>query len=454
MRLCLIIFMLMLPFVALAQKAMTNAIDFLLEDKMLASVDASVMIYDLDDDTLLYSHRAGKLVRPASVLKVVTSVVAAEKLGCDYTFDTELFISKSGKGENLYVKGRMDPLFGIDDMVRMASSVPGGCVVDTLFADCSFLDSLYWGSGWIWDDNPYGFQPYLSPLMVCGGAVEVVVSPASKGEAPHYTVTPESSFYTVVNEARSGDPSLGKLTILRDWLEDSNLIRIRGNCTKRYKEKINMYKSADFFLALLAEKLDSAGVEVGTISFGCAPDDAERIHLVRRPVVDVVDEALMESDNLCAEALVYHLAAMGNEPPLSMDEGCEVLRGFLNREAGGCNGFSVADGSGLSVYDYISARHLINTLRYAYKDSALFNVIYSRLPLSGVSGTMKNRTKDGVAYKKVRAKTGTVKGVCTLAGYAHAVNGHLCAFVILNNGLQKASLVRRWQDKVLEAICR
>lgn len=454
MKLHLIILLLLFSFPAPAQRAMKNSIDYLLKDELLNTVDASVMVYDLNDDTLLYAHRPDKLVRPASVQKIVTSVVAVDKLGDGYTIDTEVFIKENGECRNLYVKGRMDPLFAVDDMVKMASSVPRGCVVDTLFADCSFMDSLYWGSGWIWDDNPYGFQPYLSPLMVCGGAVEVVVSPASKGEAPHYTVTPESSFYSVVNEASSGDPSLGKLTILRDWLEDSNLIRIRGNCTKRYKEKINMYKSADFFLALLAEKLDSAGVEVGTISFGCAPDDAERIHLVRRPVVDVVDEALMESDNLCAEALVYHLAAMGNEPPLSMDEGCEVLRGFLNREAGGCNGFSVADGSGLSVYDYISARQLINTLRYAYKDSALFDVIYSRLPLSGVSGTMKNRTKDGVAYKKVRAKTGTVKGVCTLAGYAHAANGHLCAFVILNNGLQKASLVRRWQDKVLEAICR
>ena len=351
MRLRFIIFMLMLPFVALAQKAMTNAIDFLLEDKMLASVDASVMIYDLDDDTLLYSHRAGKLVRPASVLKVVTSVVAAEKLGCDYTFDTELFISKSDKGENLYVKGRMDPLFGIDDMVRMASAVPVGCVVDTLFADCSFIDSLYWGSGWVWDDNPYGFQPYLSPLMVCGGAVEVVVSPASKGKAPHYKVTPESSFYTVVNEAVSNDSSLGKLIVLRDWLEDSNVIRIRGNCSKRYKEKLNMYKSADFFLALLAEKLDSAGVEVKTISFGKVPAAAERIHVTQRPLVDVVDEALMESDNLCAEALVYHLAAIGNEPPLSMEQGCEVIRTFMTENIGVQQEFSITDGSGLSVYE-------------------------------------------------------------------------------------------------------
>ena len=71
----------------------------------------------------------------------------------------------------------------------------------------------------------------------------------------------------------------------------------------------------------------------------------------------------------------------------------------------------------------------------------------------GISGTMKNRTKNSAAYKKVYAKTGTVKGVCTLAGYARAANGHTLAFVIPNQGSMSASTVRRWQDKVCEAMC-
>ena len=67
---------------------------------------------------------------------------------------------------------------------------------------------------------------------------------------------------------------------------------------------------------------------------------------------------------------------------------------------------------------------------------------------------MKNRTKGSAAYKKVRAKTGTVKGICSLAGYALGKNGHMYAFVMINSGLEKASKVREWQDKVLDAICK
>ena len=448
--------LLMFPFMLAAQSgvALRKELGTLLNDKLFDTGDVSLMVYDLTADTLLYSHRAHKLVRPASVQKVLTSVVALEHLGRDYTFDTELFDKASDDSYNLFVKGGMDPLFNDADVQRMANSVGPGMVVDTLFADCSFSDSLYWGSGWVWDDNPYGYQPYLSPLMLCRGAVEVVVWPRDNGEAPAYKVTPESSFYTVLNEAVSNDPSKEKLTVLRDWLVDSNVIRIRGNCTKRYKESINMYKSADFFMAVLVEKLALRGVTVSNVAYGPAPADAERIFANSRPVAAVIDEALMESDNLCAEALLYHLAAQENVSPVSASQGCGVVSRFVKERLGVKGDISIADGSGLSVYNYLSADVVLSALRFAHTHKAVFDAFYTHLPQSGISGTMQNRTKETKAYGKVRAKTGTVKGVCTLAGYAQAANGHIYAFVMLNSGLQSPRTVRAWQDKVLDAICK
>ena len=451
-----IIFALLFPLMLSAQTHQTlgHRLERLLNDKILDAGDVSLMVYDLTADILLFKHRAHKSVRPASVQKVLTSVVALDCLGSDYTFDTELFEMRDDVSCNLFVKGRLDPLFDDADALRMANSVVPGTVIDTLFADCSFSDSLYWGSGWVWDDNPYGYQPYISPLMMCRGAVEVVVWPSATGGVPLYKVTPESSFYSVVNEAESNNPSLEKLTILRDWLEDSNLIRIRGNCTKRYMESINMYKSADFFLAVLLEKLALRGVTVNNVQYGRVPADADRLFVSSRPISAVLDEALMESDNLCAEALLFHIAAQDNASPVSMYQGCSAVTGFLKDKLGVAGEFFIADGSGLSVYNYLSADIVLAALKYAYGNSAVFDAFYTHLPQSGVSGTMQNRTKECAAYKKVRAKTGTVKGVCTLAGYAHAADGHLYAFVMLNDGLQKASTVRKWQDKVLDAICR
>ena len=434
---------------SLAQ-SLSGRLDALLDDELLHDSDASVLVYDLTADSLLYAHREHKRCRPASVAKVVTVAAALTKLGSRYTIDTHLY----GCGDNIYVKGTMDALFGEEDMLSMALSVPVGTVVDTLFADCSFCDSLYWGPGWAWDDNPYGFQPYISPLLLCGGAVEVVVTPTEKGAAPRYSCTPQSSFYTVVNEARCDNGQLGKLTVLRDWLNDSNTIRIRGNCTRETTEKLNMYKSADFFVAVLVEKLTAQGVTVKNVAFGTVPDSTLCIFSTARAVEDIVAEALLESDNICAEALLYHLAATKGGSTFSMEQGCEVVDSFMQEYVGCNDGYSLYDGSGLSPYNHISANVVAALLRYIYNNPDIYDVVYSSLPLSGVSGTMKHRTKGTAAYKKVRAKTGTVTGVCTLAGYATAKDGHTLAFVLMNSGAKSARRAREWQDRVCDVLCR
>ena len=439
---------------AVAQPKICEGLGLLLEDKMFNSSDASVLVYDLTADTMLFEHRSHKLVRPASVMKVLTSVVALDHLGAGYGIKTTMYENRTDSTLNVYVKGEMDPLFGEKDIKEMATSVPQGSVIDTLYADCSMIDSLYWGPGWSWDDNPYGYQPYISPLMLCGGAVEVVVKPTDTGQAPEVVTTPVSSFYTVVNEAECGNKELGNLTILRDWLEDSNVIRIRGNCTREKKEKMNMYRSADFFMAVLAEKFDSLGVVVKNIAFATTPDSCDTLYTRSRSVEAVVRRALLDSDNICAESLLYHLGKTIAKGTVSMSDGCTVVSRFVKKKLGVTTDFAVADGSGLSLYNYVTADLLFRALRYAHHRSRVGRVLYSAMPQSGMTGTLKNRTRGTAAYGKVRAKTGTVKAVSSLAGYLNAANGHRYAFVLLNTGMQSSRPVREWQDKVCDFLCK
>lgn len=437
-----------------AQTGIVGGLEQLLQDKMFESSDASVVVYDLTADSMLFEHRAHKLVRPASVMKVLTSVVALDRLGAGYKINTTMYENRTDSSLNIYVRGEMDPLFGEKDMIAMAASIPQGSVIDTLYADCSMIDSLYWGPGWSWDDNPYGYQPYLSPLMYCGGAVEVVVKPKEKGMAPEVTVNPNSSFYSVVNEAECGNSELGKLSILRDWLEDSNVIRIKGNCTREKKEKMNMYRSADFFMAALVEKLDSMGIAVKNIAFDTVPAGCDTVCTCSRSVGAVVKRALLDSENICAEALVYHLGKPVAKGTVSMSDGCAVISRFVKSKLGVTYDYAVADGSGLSLYNYVTADILLRTLRYAHKRKWVGKTLYNAMPRSGMSGTLRNRTKGTAAYGKVHAKTGTVKAVCSLAGYLDAANGHRYAFVLMNTGMQSSRPVREWQDKVCNLLCK
>lgn len=449
-RLFLLLAAAILPFIAVMPQSLSERLDVLLADDIITQCDASVMVCDLDTDSMLYSHRANKLTRPASLLKVITSAAAVERLGSDYTIGTMLLQS----GNNLYIKGALDPLFTYEDMQYLLQAVPQNVNVDTLFADCSFMDSIYWGPGWAWDDTPWKFQPYISPLMLCGGCVEVKARPSFKGEAPLVECYPPSAFYSVANEAVSRAGNGEKFTILRDWLAGTNTIRLRGDCRSAKSEKMNMFPSQDFFITVAAEVLAGRGITVNNIASRETPLSCDTLRVVNRPLCDVVCEALKESDNLCAEALSYHLGALYGRTPVKQEMGPKIVKGYLEYTLDMPEVYDIRDGSGLSPYTLIPADVVMQLLRHIYSTPALYELFMRGLPQSGVSGSLKNRTKGTAAYKQVFAKTGALTGVCNLAGYAKAANGHTLAFVILTDGYPKARAVRAWQDKVCEAICK
>lgn len=441
-----------LPTVA---QGLSARIDTLLQESLLRDSDVSIAVYDLDDDTLLYTHREKKLCRPASILKVATATIALYRLGSDYAVSTRLYEKSNSDGyRNLYVRGEIDPLFSQEELIELISPIAAGTTIDTLYADCSFSDSIYWGPGWSWDDTPWSFQPYISPLMFNGGYVKVTATPAKRGTPPTVECCPESSFYTIVNEAVSRGDKGEKLTILRDWLDNSNVIRLRGDCNAPKSEKMNLYRSQDFFMAVMREQLAKQGVNVANIAFAKTPTDAREVHHIERDIKDIVKEALMESNNLCAEALSYHLGTLFGKTPVKQEDGPEVIKSFIEYNLDINNEFNIADGSGLSPYNYLSAEIFIDILRKAYSNDEIYNIIKSSLPVAGVSGTMKQRGKGTIIQNKIYAKTGTMKGVTTLAGFAYPSNGHTLAFVIMNQNGLCAKSVRQWQDRVCETLCR
>ena len=123
----------------------------------------------------------------------------------------------------------------------------------------------------------------------------------------------------------------------------------------------------------------------------------------------------------------------------------------LNVSHEGC---LIADGSGVSLYNYITPSVEIAFLRHAYNHQEIFQHLYNSLPIAGKDGTLKNRMKKGAAHKNIRAKTGTLEGIISLAGYAQASNSHLLAFCIINQGVDDARKARDFQDRICELLCQ
>ena len=102
----------------------------------------------------------------------------------------------------------------------------------------------------------------------------------------------------------------------------------------------------------------------------------------------------------------------------------------------------------------MSAELEVRLLRYAWRNARIFDLLHPALPIAGLDGTLKNRMYPGPAAGNVFAKTGTLTGISSLAGYCTAPNGHELAFCIINQGVMRASDGRALQDRLCEAMCK
>ena len=105
------------------------------------------------------------------------------------------------------------------------------------------------------------------------------------------------------------------------------------------------------------------------------------------------------------------------------------------------------------MYDLCSPQFIVDMLALIYKDPELYPIMYKSLPISGVDGTLKTRLSDKTTLNKVHAKTGSVTGSCTLAGYIHTADGRDLAFCIMNEGAVKMAPSRKVQDRICTVLC-
>ena len=441
-------------------QTVAERLDALLNEDLLKTSEVGITVFDLTTGESVYRYQDEKLYRPASTQKIITSVTALACLGEGYTLDTQL--SYSGKIENdtlkgnLYLKGSMDPLFmeeQLDSLVTAVVQAGIHCITDTLVADVSMMDSVYWGPGWSWDDAPYAFQPYLSPLMLNGGCVDVTVVPTQKDSLAAVACSPKSDMYQIRNSAVSHQPQMGKLRITRNWTNHDNTLIVSGNVQHKTTSSLSMYPSQEHFLRIFAERLQQQGVNIPTIVYSEKAEVADSLYTfftIRRPLKAVLQEALKESNNLCAESLFFHLGRQSSAvSPLTFEDGSKAVKAFMVKALGfDSSNYRIADGSGISLYNYVSPQLLLEYLKYAYYHREVFFSFYDALPIAGVDGTLKHRMKNTPAYRNVRAKTGSVTGVSSLAGYVKAKNGHQLAFVIINQNVMKMKRARDFQDKI------
>lgn len=208
------------------------------------------------------------------------------------------------------------------------------------------------------------------------------------------------------------------------------------------------------FLKRLVECLYESDIVLDIrLSDGRVPDDAVILCCRTHTIDQILDRMMKMSDNFYAEAMFYQLGAAIGQRPAKAKDAAGVIKQLIQKVGNGKNPYRIADGSGLSLYNYVTPELEMRLLRYAYRNSSIYSHLLPSLPIAGRDGTLKTRMKNSFAEENVKAKTGTVTGVSALAGYCTAANGHQLCFSIINQGIMKSDTGRNFQDKVCNALC-
>ena len=444
---------------------LVKKIESVLSDNFFTSTTIALEVYNLSTDRLLYSKNSKLLLHPASNQKILTTLTALNFLDSAYAFNTEIFytgnIIDSTLIGDVYVLGGGDPEFTIEDMDSLAQHIKQSgikSIEGNFYGDVSMFDSLYWGKGWMWDDNPYAFSPYLSPLIIEKSTCKIFYSPGKIGEPVNIRLYPETNFYSLENTSLTINEDTSDFNITRDWIHNKNNIIVDGPLSYKSRSDSvyrNISEPVKFFLTILKERMSNCGINLtGWCDTLSLPKNSISIYKTSQPLDTVLYYMNKNSDNLNAEMV---LRALGNKyfgKRCSADDGIKMIDSLIYRLGMKPKNYSLVDGSGLSFYNLISVELLTSAMKYTYKEKPdLFRRFYNTLPIAGIDGTLKNRLRSKGVKNNLRAKTGTLSGVSCLSGIVKSKKGNDILFSMMMQNYTKSSRsARQKQDNICKII--
>jgi D-alanyl-D-alanine carboxypeptidase/D-alanyl-D-alanine-endopeptidase (penicillin-binding protein 4) len=445
---------------AQAPTVLSQDLDTVLANPALAGADVGLVVKDAATGSTLYDHHGADLLLPASNLKLFTSATAMDVLGPSYTFSTTVSSDGVRLGStlagNLYLTGTGDPTLLAADYDALAAKVAAAgitTVAGQFVADDSWFDDQRLATGWEVDDEPYYYDAQVSALTISPdtdydpGSVNVTVSPGAVGQPAKVSVTPPNNYLTIVNTATTG--AAGSATtddVDRD--EGDNVIRVTGSIAANASpdvETMSVWEPTRFVASLFRADLAAHGVRVlGSTGYRVTPARTTSIaSRTSMPLSQLLTPFLKLSNNLHAETLVKaagrKVSGQGSWPA-----GVAALEADLGTYGVNSKQLAMADGSGLSRQDYVSADQ-ISTLLVGAQRQPWFGTWYAALPIAGNSdrmtgGTLRSRMGGTPAANNLHAKTGSMTGVSALSGYVTAANGEKLVFSMVENNFLPGSV--------------
>ncbi|WP_102264082.1 D-alanyl-D-alanine carboxypeptidase/D-alanyl-D-alanine endopeptidase [Mesobacillus jeotgali] len=452
----------------------TEISKLLTDEPVLNGALAGVSIRSAEDGKLLYEHIGDTRLQPASVLKMFTAAAAYSVLGEEYRFTTEVLADGKIDGGtlagDLYLKGMGDPTLlpaDFDEMAKKLKNKGIKKVSGDLVADDSWYDDVRYSEDLTWNDEHQYYGAQVSALTASpnqdydAGTVIVNIFPGKKGKAANISLEPETDYVKILNETVTVGAK-GKHEVKIEGEHGSNNIIVGGTIpvnAHKAREWVAVWEPSLYAGSLFKKSLENHGIKVvGKIITGRATETKTKlISHKSMPLAELMIPFMKLSNNGHAEVLVKEMGKVVHGDG-SWEKGLEVMNAELSKIGIDSSRLVLRDGSGISHANLIPANEITKLLYLAQREK-WFPAFQHSLPVAGakdrmVGGTLRNRLKDEAIMNKIKAKTGSLTGVSTLAGYVKTSSGETLIFTILLNNLLDDREGRKVEDELVKILAR
>jgi len=474
-----------LPAVAQDAEALTRS---LLRGADLGPTQYTVAARDLTRDQWLIELDADEPMIPASNMKLLTTAAAVELLGPGFVFTTELIevSAEDYHGQDhdpqldqpgaLMIMGSGDPGLGDPKLLREHLNIDAEQLLETwvdavvktgkkrfaaIVIDDRIFDHQFVHPSWPVDQLNRWYCAEVAGINFHDNCIDVIPRPTRRGLAPEINLFPDAPFIDTTNRAKTGrDDSFWISRTLKE-----NQFTFHGSVRHRPAQGIpvTVHDPPRFFARLLVHRLAQRGVTVDRVhrpADGAAPLPGRTLHVIRTTLPLILERTNRNSQNLFAEALLKRMGHQVTGSPGSFENGAAAVRIYLRNILGPRSAVaSVADGSGMSRDNRVTARLLVRLLEHmhhaehadTFRKSLAFAGRTKQGKHVGV-GTLNGRFRDLEPGAWVFGKSGYLRGVSALSGYLvfpdpdQPDQHRVIAFSILFNGFKPPLSNRTLKD--------
>jgi D-alanyl-D-alanine carboxypeptidase/D-alanyl-D-alanine-endopeptidase (penicillin-binding protein 4) len=410
-----------------------------------------IVVQSLDRQDRLFELNPRTLLVPASAAKILPVAAAVDTLGWTFTFETALktngTITDGTLNGDLFIVGSGDPSIGGragDDLsawIAALATLQIRHINGRVIGDDDALEEPRPAISWAWDDLGTSGTLYGALNLEENRMVVTVAPGAAPGEPAEITVDPVAMSRPLANRAVTAERGAGQ-GLWSEQRPGELELTIAGSIAvgaAPARLSVSVGNPTLWFARVLRHRLIEAGITITGEAYDVddvlTPERSElqTLYVHRsRPLSEIVKPLMKDSINIYGEALLRL-----NAPPATPTNDAAVA-GVAQKLAGWgipADGQQLVDGSGLSRRDVAAAETLTLVLQRMF-DPDPASPWMAALPAAGVEGTLASRMRGTPAANNLRAKTGSMSNIRSLAGYVTTRDGERLAFTILVNNFE------------------